>query len=451
MEIWFVDATTYSMDIEPELKALKLAYFRIKTYVRKRKIGSHVHPQERTFSLGLLRIATIVKANGVHVRYMHLRDFEKNFYEACEQSAAIPSAIAFSAVCPTVPLCEAVAVRLRAAGAATRFIIGGSQINVAKRFTQEKFPGFDDYIDGFELEGVSKILHRSVVDLILPEEYADYSILPLPLSAYAINALSVLGCSSTCEYCQDRFMPQFRGSPALELKRFKSLLLPRTPIHFVDSSLGYNVKGLVSTCEAIEKVHHSFLLSCEVRIEEITTDTILHLERAGFVEVRIGIQSASAKVLKQNRRRPDIFYIVDKLELIRKTSNLYVSVYILSGLPGSTLETNFQTRCFVEMLLLEHLVDEVKNCIYVPYPIDGIDYSSQGIRIINENWLAYDRQSYPVFNLPQLTADEIWSDFILMTRTIVDAWGEAHGLSNVAGLSEDVYPEYVLSDYKLRD
>ena len=54
---------------------IKKDYFKIKSFVRQQIIGKHVLPTQKTFSTGLLRIATLLKRSGYSVEYFHLEDF----------------------------------------------------------------------------------------------------------------------------------------------------------------------------------------------------------------------------------------------------------------------------------------------------------------------------------------------------------------------------------------
>ena len=109
--IWLIDATSYKKEIDQELWKIKKDYFKIKSFVRQQIIGKHVLPTQKTFSTGLLRIATLLKRSGYSVEYFHLEDFlSKN---VIEKNNTLPQIVAFGCVCPTIPVCDKLAKKIK--------------------------------------------------------------------------------------------------------------------------------------------------------------------------------------------------------------------------------------------------------------------------------------------------------------------------------------------------
>ena len=444
--IWLVDATVYKKEINLELLNLKRDYFKIKAHVRKNKIGTHLFPTQRTFSIGLLRIASILKVLNYEVEYFHLEEFQVIMESIDSQN--LPALIAFGCVCPTIPICEMYSQKLKSKKRDIITAVGGAHINVAYNITRKRYEGFDRYIQGYDLEAVYHLIGVADVKLPLAMPYVDFSILPYKLNEYDINLFSTLGCPFKCSYCQDNKIPYFENDLDGGLHNIKEIFLGKKLIHFFDSTLGYSYERLMHVCKCLSDIRHGFILSCDMRAEYITKKSVIALEKAGFREVRIGLESADEDVLIKNNRNQSADMIHEKFKLIKEYSNLYLTVYSVSGLPSSTIASINKTYEMFHFLLGDKIVDEIKNAQYVPYPADDTDYTKEGIIIHDYNWENYDRQSFPVYSTVELSREQIWGAFIENAKVINHAWLIGNGFGAIDELgSVDVYPEYVLQSY----
>ncbi|MCI8930908.1 MAG: radical SAM protein [Lachnospiraceae bacterium] len=444
--VWLIDATAYKKEISQELLAIKKDYFKIKAYARKQRIGDHVLPVQRTFSTGLLRIATLLHRIGYDVQYYHLNDFlEQNMAELAK---GCPDIAAFGCVCPTVPICGNLAEKIKSRYPAAITVIGGAHVNMALNQTIKKFPCFDRYSFGYDKEAAGRVIGREINREIEDEPYVDYSILPYSLNEYDINIFTTLGCPFRCAYCQDGQMPYLEHRLDGGLGMIQEQLALGKLVHFFDSTLGYCESRLFEVCKALQALKHKFVLSCDIRAEFLTEKTLKALEDAGFREIRVGLEAADSRVLEKNNRKilPDT--VMDKIKLVRKNSGLYLTLYTVSGLPGFTLETYRKNQEIYRYLLETRSVDEIKNAQYVPYPRDNMDLTGKGIIWMEDKWENYDRQSYPVYETKELTRQQIWEGFLDTARTINRAWLKGWGLGSVDELgNEELYPEYIVSNY----
>lgn len=448
MNILLVDATAFQTTLSPELLSLKDRYFRIKKHIKDNYLGNYVSPSPRSFSMGLLRVATLLKTNGINVRYTSIFDDVIKIFK--EESFDI---VAFSAICPTFNICVEITKEIRSiAKRNIRVVVGGAHINVARDITIKRYgTTFDSYVNGYESNVITQIVGKEI-KLIKPNGcYVDYSLLPLPLFRYSISTFRTIGCSYNCQYCQDKLIPQFERDIVCDMRTYMKLLPKGSLIHFFDSTIiGKNYQNFEMMCKNLESMQHGMHLSCEIRSEQIGENSIMLLEKAGFSEIRVGVESSDYQVLSSVNRRNPIENIERKFTLVKEISNMYISIYILSGLLGSTIESSSRTRELVCRYLEDNVVDEVKNGIYVPYPIDGVNYSKQGIFVLSEDWNRYDRQKYPVYHLKNMSSDNIWEDFILTTKNIVKTWEKASGITNETIKNTVPFSEYNVLNYRVR-
>ncbi|MBO5402087.1 MAG: cobalamin-dependent protein [Clostridia bacterium] len=441
--IWLIDYNHYKKEIDSRLNKCKQDYFIVKSYKRFNIIGETAPVKTKTFSNGLLRLATILDANGICVRYMHYNMLEF----ALNNGEPLPETIAFSAVCPTVPLCAALAQRIKAVSPKTKVMIGGAHINVAAKETANRYPIFDKLVIGYEMDAAQQLTDKKLT--VCPKPYVNYSLLPFSLADYAINTFTTMGCPFSCNYCVDGRAPHFFSSENGQLDEMVKLLPLRTLVHFFDSVLGYSRDGLKNVCKQIEATKHNFVLSCDMRADMIDLDAIYALESAGFVEIRLGMESSDSDLLKKNGRTLMYRKLMEKLELLYSKSKLYVTLYTITGLPGTTWEIQENTLKECDYLLSSGLVDEIKNSLYVPYPMEGVDYSTRGVTILNDNWEDYDRQSYPVYRTVELSSAELWEMYIKTAESINTSWLKSIGFSDFSEVpyNPTYYSEYIIPNY----
>lgn len=443
MNIILVDANTYEKEIESELARLKDDYYRVKFLVRNKLLGKHVMPKKRTYSIGLLRIATILVQNHYNVKYVHFYNLE--YFLSHEEF--YPDIIAFSAVCPTIPLCSKFVQLNRKKYSNVKFVLGGAQLNAAPELTKRLFGNFDIYSVGYDVEAAEQIVSAKLIKPVC--EYVDFSLLPYEISEYAINTCSTLGCPYTCNYCQDRLIPYKQISENGFIPFFMKKLPSKTCVHFFDSVLGGGEKRILQICKNISETNHSFLLSCDIRAELINEKTIDALVSAGFVEVRIGLESADDELLRHNNRYLTLNNVLNKIQLIRKRSNIYITLYSAIGFPGTTKESIRLTKELFFDLLRSRAVDEIKNCIFVPYPLDFQRFLLEDIEIIDENWENYDRQSKPVYNLSNIKSHELWEEYLDLTNLIVKGWMNGFKITKSDIDSAPKYSEYIIKSYNI--
>ncbi len=441
--ILFINATSYNITLPEEAYELRLKYSRVKNYVKKRRIANlnpNTNNNTRSYSIGLLRIATILHYNGYDVRYIDFDDIDINEIQSFISNFDV---VAFSAVTPTVPKCAELCEKIKSFTDSIIVAIGGPHINVAKKMTQKRYSCFDIYADGFDIEAAAKIASISPASLRLPDTFVDYSLLPYPLTEYVLNTFTTLGCNYMCDYCQDHLIPYYENPDVTGLKQFIGNIPRGTRIHFFDSTIGVNYARTKAVCNALIEMDHGFLLSCDARAEAISPEIVKLLEAAGFTEINLGMETADDNVLKNNNRYLSHSKMVNKLETIRKNSGLYIAIYNAVGIPGSTLETTEKSRNALKNLLLDDLIDDIKSCVYVPYPMDEKNYLEREVIIENYDWSLYDRQSYPVYRLKNMTSQEIWTESLNLLQTSVYTWLLKYRISSIDELPNEYWIEYL--------
>lgn len=447
MIIWLIDATTYRCALAPQQTENKRLYFRIKNYVKNHILGTHEPPGQKCYSAGLLRIATILRHNGYDAEYIPLAELDKKIEETAINK--LPDIAGFGAVTPTVPVCAHYSALLKTAKSGVRIVLGGAHTHFTSKTTMDRYPIFDEVVTDYDIAAAAKIVRLPPSKLFSPPLYIHYKILPEPMNNYCINLFTSSGCKYRCSHCQDGLAAYNEYALDGGLSEILPYLKPKTTVHYCDSVLGGSEHRAIEVCRKIASIDHKMLLSCDLRSEFISHELIENLTAAGFVELRIGLLSTDRDVLNNINRNSNPERILETIKLIRKISDLYISIYITIGLPGSTIEATEELILFIKHLLEERIVDEVKYNLYVPYPNDDYNMLPKGVHILNSDWTKYDRQSFPVFNLSEMTSDDIWKAYQKTESEINISWDKAFGLSDSGKIPEICYPEYIISCYNL--
>jgi len=445
-EIWLVDATTYFRILPFELQKIRDRYFRIESFARNRRFKSHPSRGVRTFSAGILQISSILLAAGYKVRYIPLDRFEETLIYTPRKEG--PFCIGFGAVTPTVPICARLAKLAHHKFPTTRLILGGPHAMSAPKLTGYRYPIFNDIVTTRDESAATSLVSSKIVQLDAVRHA--YELLPFPLNEYGLNLMTAVGCPFSCDYCQDRLIPRRTLSLDGGLKNIQSYLDAGKPIHFCDSVLGGTYHRALRVCSELEALEHGFLLSCDLRIEMITGRLITALERAGFVEIRVGLESADDSVLNRMNRAFLLDKLIHSLTTVRENSSLYISMYLVTGLPGANEATTDKNISTLGLLHKKDLVDQIKHHIYVPYPSDNCPNGDPRIKLRTEDWFEFDRNSHPVFELPFMSSVKLWETFIVIEKEINSLWLSSLGLTENLVSAFNQYDDYNTRVYMLQ-
>lgn len=435
---WLVDATVYHRKIDKDVLELRKKFYALKNYAKHSKFGIHPVPTQNSFSIGLLRIGTILANNGICVRYIHADDVETILHD--ENASNLPDIVMFSSVTPTIEWCSKMSYRIRQMNSKVKLAIGGAHVNAAFGLTKKRTFCFDRIIKGYDIDAVETLFSTR---LKRPKKYVNYNLLPRDLKYYGINLFTILGCVNRCNYCTDHKVPHYKNTDDGGLAEIIGLVGRSRHIHYFDSTLGGGVEGAEAVSKEIRKVNHSCYLSCDFRADLVSKHIVMELESAGFKEIMLGVETSDSNVLLFNNRCIDTYVILKALRTIRDYTNMYISIYTLTGLPGANENTTANDIEFFSYLYKDNLVDEIKNTLFVPYPNDNINWEEKGLVIENRKWCDYDRQSFPVFS-GELSSGQIWENYLEITKSIVDDWESALQCSTKGGA---LYPEYILEYY----
>lgn len=175
----------------------------------------------------------------------------------------------------------------------------------------------------------------------------------LPKKIFANKVVSVQassGCTFNCSFCN---FTKEKGKTCL--KPFSLLLSELKKIQengvnyvwFSDDNFRLGKKDLNQFCERIIKEKISLKWMSFIRASTLECVDMQLLKKSGCIEVQLGIESASKKILKNMNKdsSPDLYRNVVKNLL---GSGIDCSCYFIIGFPGETDETIKETFDFIK-------------------------------------------------------------------------------------------------------
>lgn len=186
----------------------------------------------------------------------------------------------------------------------------------------------------------------------------------------ALNVSTMRGCPYTCKWCSRAvYGLSYRRRPVGKvIDELEALQRDYAPdrVWFVDDVFTISHKWLQEFAEAIEKRGLRIAYECITRADRMNEEVIGLLKRSGCVQVWIGAESGSQRIIDAMDRRVDVAQV---REMIRATkrAGIGTGTFIMLGYPG-------ETRTDIDETIL-HLKESDPDLftITVAYPITGTE------------------------------------------------------------------------------
>ena len=198
----------------------------------------------------------------------------------------------------------------------------------------------------------------------------------LPSERYRFLSISTSrGCGDSCRYCPyvaaqgDRFRGRDPAAVVDELAWLAQRFAPDRVV-FRDPVLAWDRDRLAAICQGILARGIRLNWECESRPEHFDPELLGLMERAGCRWIKIGIESASGRLLADLQRLPGATsaaaYQTHAKDVVRaaKALGMGCRTFIMVGLPGETDADLAETLDFVR-----HLEPTALNTkAFIPYP-----------------------------------------------------------------------------------
>ncbi|MBI5788315.1 MAG: cobalamin B12-binding domain-containing protein [Candidatus Schekmanbacteria bacterium] len=254
-------------------------------------------------------------------------------------------------------------------------IRGEGELTVAELLVAiEHKTGFDK-IDGLSYKTQDgRIIHNPPRQLIpdlnqLPHPARD---LLLTAKSYPAEDMGLImgsrGCPFNCSYCASNIMWQrkvrYRSVEHIlaEIKEVQQRY-ETCQFSFEDDSFTTNAKLIGAFCQEVKAQGLKINWSAITRINLLTDQMIWQMQEAGCNHIRVGIESGSAKILKDTNKGLTLDDMRRGAGILHK-HGMYWSAYFMIGLPTETEEDIKATIDFLH----EIAPDYATLSIFTPYP-----------------------------------------------------------------------------------
>lgn len=191
----------------------------------------------------------------------------------------------------------------------------------------------DDSPDG----GTAAPLFGDLDDLPLPARYADVSA-GFDLRTQLEFIITSRGCPASCSFCSS---PSFWGktiryrSPASVVEEIRYLRDAYGLIYFSirDDTFTCDRGRVIEICRKLLEERIFIVWNCQSRVNAVDAEVLGWMRRAGCEAIQYGVESGSAKVLKQLTKSLSLKQVREAARLT-KDAGIRLSIYLITGVPG---------------------------------------------------------------------------------------------------------------------
>jgi len=213
------------------------------------------------------------------------------------------------------------------------------------------------------------------------------------------------GCPFNCTFCASHLTWKRRvryRSPENVIKEIDFLVKNYNVknIDFYDDTFTLDKKRMNRILDLIIQRNYDINFACLSRVDSIDDEILSKLNRAGFYNIRYGIESGSPEILKRMRKGIDLEKARKAIRLTQK-HKMSANAFFIFGHPGETKETAMQTINFA----LKSNPDFALFFNAIPLP--GTDMAKMvENQLINKNSITITSQK-AAFDTDELTKKEI--------------------------------------------
>lgn len=188
---------------------------------------------------------------------------------------------------------------------------------------------------------------------------------------FSLNMVTTRGCPFHCNWCAKpiwgkRYAMRSPGNVAAEMAILRQALRP-DHLWFADDIFGLQPKWVAELAREIEERNARIPFTIQSRADLMTEVAVAGLARAGCVEVWLGAESGSQKILDAMDKGTDIAQIATATRRLRN-AGIRACWFLQFGYPGETFDDVLATVRMVRA----NLPDDIG--VSVSYPLPGTKF-----------------------------------------------------------------------------
>jgi len=203
---------------------------------------------------------------------------------------------------------------------------------------------------------------------------------------FSINLVASRGCPYRCNWCAkpiygDSFHARAPESVAAEMLELRESF-GADHLWFADDLFGIQDRWVQDLAQHVERRHASVPFKMQSRVDLMKEDTARFLHQAGCVEVWMGVESGSQKILDAMEKGTRVGQIPRAVENLR-TNGIRACFFVQFGYPGETWRDIQKTI----QLVRETRPDDIG--VSVSYPLPGTKFYERVRERLGEktNWV----------------------------------------------------------------
>jgi len=341
---------------------------------------------ERVFpNIGLVRVATQLKANGYNVDLLDCAGVDYSDSVA-KQIANSYDIFGFSSTTPQFPRVFRMNHIIKENNKHAKTILGGAHasamyplvergdkdINVTDLYSFDTIFAGEAELDNAERifeKGMIKVpIIKSIDDTLVP----DKSLIDIKSYKYYLNGTNIQtqrGCPHQCTFCSGRDTEMYnkvrQHSPERVLKEMdeQNKEYGLKSFMWYDDEINLNVNRLEELCIVLstrDYQHRGF-----IRSDNIVKypESVEWMKKAGFVKLCAGVESGSNRMLKNINKKTTREMNLKARQII-KDAGIHYESFLLLGHPGEEISDVEETKSWIE----EAKPDDFDINLVTPYP-----------------------------------------------------------------------------------
>ncbi len=234
------------------------------------------------------------------------------------------------------------------------------------------------------------------------------------------------GCPYVCTYCANHAMAKLADGKYVRYRSPENIvaeiqsIITRSPrvkrVYLEAETFGADLKMTFKICEALEEFNKTLKTPIEyfanftlVKMVSANIELLEALQRANFTGMNVGLESGSERVRNGYLKRPR-YKNEDLIEFCHRAKKygIGVTLFVLMGVPGETLEDYYETVRVVREAEPVHIY----LSIFYPYPGTDLWKVSVDLGLIpKEHKQGYERTK-PNLDLPGFSHKQIKHEYV---------------------------------------